>query len=128
MKAITQLSLAICVVLGSVNFSTAYAAPETFSDQAQFSAVLTDSTRVLNFDRLPTGMTIPNDSTAEGITFSYSFNGLPMKVTHLYATTSAPNFLGTADGGMLHDGDDFKLSFVPSSAIGLFFIRVVKWT
>jgi hypothetical protein len=65
---------------------------------------------------------IEDSSTADGITFSYDFEGLPMTINHLYATTSAPNFLGTVDGGMFHDGDDFNLDFRPGSAIGLFFI------
>ncbi len=45
-----------------------------------------------------------------------------MKIAHLYATTSAPNFLGTNDGGVFHDGDDFTLSFLPGNAVGLHFI------
>jgi len=90
--------------------------------QAEFFAALPGPLTTLNFDGVPAGTTIEDDSTTGGIKFSYDFNGLAMKVTHLYATTSAPNFLGTGDAGMLHDGDNFSISFAPASAIGLFFI------
>jgi hypothetical protein len=122
MKAIAAISLGVCLMSGSAMFSMAFAEPVPFSDHVEFSAALTSVPAVLDFDNLPAGTTIADDTTAHGITFRYSFNGLPMKVTHLYATTSAPNFLGTGDGGMLHDGDDFTIKFAPSSAVGLYFI------
>ncbi len=122
MKTIAQISLGICGVVGSALFTIACADPTTFSNQVEFSAALIGVPTVLDFDSLPAGTTIEDEATANGITFKYNFNGLPMKVTHLYATTSAPNFLGTGDGGMLHDGDDFTMTFSPSSAVGLYFI------
>jgi len=100
----------------------ATAEPTVYSGLAEFAAALPTEPTVLDFDRMPAGMTIEASASAGGITFEYDFDGPAMKVTHLYATTSAPNFLGTGDGGMFHDGDDFTLSFSPGSAIGLFFI------
>jgi hypothetical protein len=122
MKAIAAILLGVCLMSGSALFNMAFAEPVPFSDHVEFSAALTSVPAVLDFDNLPAGTTIADDTTAHGITFRYSFHGLPMKVTHLYATTSAPNFLGTGDGGMLHDGDDFTIKFGPSSAVGLYFI------
>jgi len=94
----------------------------TFADQAEFTAALPTAPQVLDFDHMAPGTTIADAATTGGITFSYDFEGLAMKVAHLYATTSSPNFLGTVDGGMFHDGDDFTLTFEPGNAIGLFFI------
>ncbi len=108
----------ICMVAGSA----VSAEPIAYSGLAEFTAALPTEPTVLDFDKMPAGMTIEDAGSAGGITFEYDFDGLSMKVTHLYATTSAPNFLGTGDGGMFHDGDDFTLSFSPGSAIGLFFI------
>lgn len=100
----------------------AFAEPVVFSDHAEFTAALPTAPRILDFDQMAPGETIADAATAGGITFNYDFEGLAMKVAHLYATTSAPNFLGTGDGGMFHDGDDFTLTFEPGSAIGLYFI------
>jgi hypothetical protein len=111
-----------CILIVGAIFNTASADPMMFSNRSDFSTVLTSVPTVLDFDQMPAGTTIKDDGSVGGITFSYNFNGMPMKVTHLYATTSAPNFLGTGDGGMLHDGDDFTISFAPATAIGLHFI------
>jgi hypothetical protein len=122
MKNITGLAAAGLAIVAVGTWGTLNAEPVTFADQAEFTAALPTAPRVLDFDRMVAGTTIPDAATAEGITFSYDFEGLAMKVAHLYATTSAPNFLGTVDGGMFHDGDHFTLKFAPGSGIGLFFI------
>ncbi len=117
----TPLRVGACAVISLLAAETIGAEPVTFSGLAEFTAALPTEPTVLDFDRMPAGTTIEAFASAGGITFEYDFDGLPMKVTHLYATTSAPNFLGTGDGGMFHDGDDFTLSFPPGSAVGLFF-------
>ena len=122
MKKIIPLAAGACMVISMSGIATAGAEPIAYSNYAEFSAALPTEPKILDFDQLPAGMTIEDAATAGGITFQYDFNGLPMKVAQLYATTSAPNFLGTSDGGIFHDGDNFTLSFVPGSAIGLFFI------
>jgi len=109
-------------ILSMVTLGTAKADLTAYSGLAEFTAALPAEPIILDFDLMPAGMTIEDSESAGGITFEYNFDGPTMKVTHLYATTSAPNFLGTGDGGMFHDGDDFTLSFPPGSAIGLFFI------
>ncbi len=122
MIKIKPLLAAICTVVSLVTVGAVNAEPVTYSGLAEFNAALSGEPKILDFDHLPAGMTIEDSGSTGGITFEYDFDGLPMKVAHLYATTSAPNFLGTGDGGMFHDGDDFTLLFPPGSAIGLFFI------
>ncbi len=122
MKKTISLMAGICAVIGLAANEPLQAEPAAYSALANFAAALPTEPRVLDFDRMPSGMTIENAASADGITFQYDFDGLAMKVSHLYATTSAPNFLGTVDGGMFHDGDDFTLAFPPGRAIGLFFI------
>ncbi len=122
MRAIIAVWLCSSLFLGSTITNSVNADPATFSSEVEFTAALDATPEILDFDQLPAGTTIATESVTGGITFSYDFDGLPMQVTHLYATTSAPNFLGTGDGGMLHDGDDFTMSFAPAAAIGLFLI------
>jgi len=122
MRIERRLSIGAFAVIGAVLCGSLNAEPVVFSDQARFTAALPTTPRVLDFDRMTAGTTIADAASAGGIKFSYDFEGLAMKVAHLYATTSSPNFLGTGDGGMFHDGDDFTLTFEPGSAIGLFFI------
>ena len=117
-----RLSAGVCAFVGAIFCGALSAEPMAFVDQAAFTAALPGAPRILDFDHIPAGTTIADAATAEGITFSYNFDGLDMKVAHLYATTSSPNFLGTGDGGMFHDGDNFMLKFAPGSAVGLFFI------
>lgn len=122
MHAISRFSIGVCAVMSAGFAGVGHTEPKTYSNQAEFSAALPAEPLVLDFDGLNAGTTIADTSTAEGITFNYDFQGLRMKIAHLYATTSAPNFLGTNDGGVFHDGDDFSLSFLPGSAVGLHFI------
>ena len=119
-----KLRLALCVSLSVLYLfgNQAIAEPAAYNLLEDFSAALPNEPRILNFDGLPAGTTIEDAGSAEGITFEYDFGGLPMKIAQLYATTSAPNFLGTSDGGMFHDGDNFRMTFPPGNAIGLFFI------
>lgn len=122
MNLIARLATGLCAVICVVISGVTQAEPRTYSNYAAFIAALPAKPSILNFDGLSSGATIADAATAEGITFRYDFEGLRMKVAHIYSTTSAPNFLGTSDGGVFHDGDDFSLSFLPGSAIGLYFI------
>ena len=122
MHALSRFSIGMYALMTVGYAGVIHAEPKTYSNQVRFSAALPAEPSILDFDRLNSGATIADTSSAEGITFSYDFQGLRMKIAHLYATTSAPNFLGTNDGGVFHDGDDFTLSFLPGSAVGLHFI------
>ena len=122
MNAISRFSIGVCTVMVAGFSGVIQAEPKIYSDQAEFAAALPVEPSILDFDGFSAGTTIADASTTEGITFSYDFQGLRMKIAHLYSTTSAPNFLGTNDGAVFHDGDDFSLSFLPGSAVGLHFI------
>lgn len=122
MKKIITPVAGMCIVISLIAAGSARAESTAYSGLTEFIEALPTEPRILDFDHMPAGMTIEDAASAGGITFQYDFDGLPMKIAQLYATTSAPNFLGTGDGGMFHDGDNFTLSFSPGSAIGLFFI------
>ena len=120
MMALIRLAVGVGAVVGVA--AIAQADPRVFSNEAEFTAALPSEPSVLTFDKLAAGATIADAGSAGGITFRYDFDGLRMKIAHIYATTSAPNFLGTNDGGVFHDGDDFTLSFLPGNAVGIHFI------
>lgn len=122
MKSKKRLIAMACTLAATMFYGPLKADPVTFADRDAFRAALPTTPQVLDFDHMPAGTTIEDAASAGGIKFSYDFEGLAMKVAHLYATTSSPNFLGTVDGGMFHDGDDFTLTFEPGNGIGLFFI------
>lgn len=112
-------SLALFLIGHCVNVA---AEPMSYTRYTDFVSAAPTPIATLDFDELDPGTTIDQASTTSDITFEYDFGGIPMKIAHVYATTSTPNFLGTSDGGMFHDGDDFSLSFPAGHAIGLFFI------
>jgi hypothetical protein len=116
------LCLALCLALSASVTTTAVAEPTAYTRYADFSAATPVPVKTLDFDTMTPGTTIARAGTTGDITFEYDFGGIPMKIAHLYATTSKPNFLGTSDGGMFHDGDNFTLVFRAGHAIGLFFI------
>ncbi|MBT8442289.1 MAG: hypothetical protein KJO76_07880, partial [Gammaproteobacteria bacterium] len=116
------LASGACAVLSTLLCGTLNAEPAVYADQQAFAAALPSAPHVLDFDHMAPGTTIEDTATAGGITFSYDFEGLSMRVAHLYATTSSPNFLGTADGGKFHDGHNITQKFAPGSAILLYFI------
>ncbi len=122
----------ITVVLGWV--STGHALTMADTDSAAFTAALPGPASTLDFDSEPTGA-IADGGTVGGITFNYTFGPPPPSAPQLaitdgaafggggpFDTTSSPNFLGTTDGDVLLDGDNFDLSFAPANALGMFFI------
>jgi len=121
-RASTLLGISlICVLIVGVCNAPAM----TYSDSTAFfndltTAGLTSST--LDFDSLSYGDIIADGDTVDGITFNYDFGGVQMMISDIYETTSPPNFLGTDDGDLFLDGDNFSLSFATSNAIGLSFL------
>lgn len=93
-----------------------------YTDRASFIAALPGAALTFDFDSLSPGDFIADGSMVGGITFNYDFGGVSMMVSNVYDTTSSPNFLGTDDADVFLDGDDFRMSFAPASAIGLSFI------
>lgn len=124
MKILKKQQLAFLVMLSVCCSSTALAVPVGYTDYTSFMSALPSSANVLNFDAETYGDIINSGASIDGVTFSYDFGGVSMMVTddYLWPTTSSANLLGTNDGDMLQDGDDFSLSFASSNGIGMFFI------
>ncbi len=119
--------IAGCALSASLFAPLAHAVPTAYTDRTAFDtgvAALPAGTVVstLNFDSLAAGTLIASGSGAGGITFTYGFGGVSLNVGAGYSTTSGANFLGTDDGDILQDGDDFNLFFAPKHAIGMYFI------
>lgn len=127
-KLITSLFL----VSGALCCGSTTAAPITFTDPGAFLANLPGTANTLNFESQGAGSIVPSGSGLGGITFNYDFGGVQMAVTDgnqyggggPWDTTSGSQFLGSDDGDLLQDGDDFGLSFGPVNAIGLYFITI----
>ena len=58
---------------------------------------------VVDFDTSPTGI-VASGSSVGGITFTYDFGGVSLKISDVYDTTSPDNFLGTDDSDNLGRG------------------------
>jgi hypothetical protein len=117
--------LSVCIAFVStlvLAYAPALAAPVGYTDSATFIANLPMPASTLNFESMSAGATIDSGDTVEGVTFTYDFGSVKMMVSDAWDTTSPSNFLGTDDGDILQDGDDFDLSFSEASAIGMYFI------
>lgn len=125
-----QLTRAAAAALFSFGAGSAVlATPIAYTDRAAFDAAVAAlpnvTTDTLDFDALSAGTLIADGDTVGGITFSYPVLagfGVTMQVRNDFDTTSSANFLGTDDGGVFQDGDDFDLGFAAVNAIGMFFI------
>lgn len=111
------------VILGLASVYQCTAATTTFTDDtAFFSAISGFSSSTLDFESQSDGDIISSGDTVDGITFDYDFGGVEIQVGNTETTVSGTNYLGTNDGDIFQDGDDFDLSFAASNALGLFFI------
>ncbi len=101
----------------------AISAPIGFTDASAFQTALGAlpyASSTLTFENQSEFDTVDSGSDLEGITFIYDFGGILLEINAETDTTSPANYLGTVDGGLLQDGDNFDLSFAASNAIGLF--------
>jgi len=99
------------------------AVPVTYTSRTSFESDIAGlASSTVDFDALADGTLIASGDTVGGMTFQYDFGGVLMQVRDDFSTVSPPNSLGTDDGGVFIDGDDFTLSFAPARAIGLTFI------
>ena len=71
----------------------AHALTTTYTDSAAFNAALPGAASTLDFDSLPSGGLLPSGTTRDGVTFTYSIDGLTLKVTDAFDTTSGQNSL-----------------------------------
>lgn len=110
----------------------AHASPSAYTNIFDFAAALPGGYTTAGFDALASGTAIASGGTADGITFSYSFEGASLIATDgtagggggPYDTVSPANFLGTNDFDALLDGDTVTLGFASSHAIGVVIITV----
>ena len=110
----------------------AHASPSVYTNIFAFAAALPAGYTPVGFDALASGTAISSGGAAEGVTFSYSFDGASLIVTDgtagggggPYDTVSPANFIGTNDFDALLDGDSVTLGFASSHAIGLVIITV----
>ncbi len=117
-------SFVVAAVLCMLYAGTAFGFT-AYTDESAFQAAIAGwDSEVLDFDSMTSGTTIADGGTIDGITFTYDFGGVNMMVSHAWDTTSPPNFLGTNDGDIFQDGDDFSLSFEPVNAIGMYFTSI----
>lgn len=105
--------------------STAHAAVVGYTDKADFELAISGyPADTLDFDTLSDLDLVPAGSSLQGMTFNYDFGGVSMMVVESavvgLATTSSPNHLGTNDGDVFQDGDNFSISFADTvNAFGL---------
>jgi hypothetical protein len=112
-------------IAGVLFAGLAQAAPQAYTDQPTFVAALPGTSTTLDFDSATADSLIPSGSALSGITFSYSLDGVQLKVSTTssgYSTTSGTQFLGSDDADILQDGDSMTLSFGAVNAIGLYVI------
>jgi len=98
----------------------------SFTTAADFEASLPSTPGIgrVDFEGLSPGSLLPSGTSIGGITFTYSIDGLTMRVTDRFDTTSPRNSLGLTGGDdAFLDGDPFTLTFdQPLFALGLSFI------
>jgi hypothetical protein len=108
----------------------AHASPSVYTNAFAFAAALPPGYTTAGFDVLASGTVIASGGAADGVTFSYSFDGASLLVTDgtagggggPYETLSPANFIGSSDFDALLDGDTVTLGFASSHAIGIFII------
>ena len=103
--------------------SVSHGATITYTELDGFLADLPGPAAVLDFESLAAGTLLPSGASADGITFSYAIDGLTLKLTDAFNTTSGENSLGLTGGDeALLDGDIVNLAFDPVFALGISFI------
>lgn len=115
-----RVFLLVMVLLPSASRATTTA----FADSASFLSALPQSPGILDFESLTPGTLLPSVSVLDGISFTYLIDGLTLKISDAFDTTSGDNSLGLTGGDeALLDGDEISLDFAdPILALGMFFI------
>jgi hypothetical protein len=117
-------TVALALALLPAHAGRATTTTTTYADSTAFGLALPGPSATLDFEGLTAGTLIPSGSTEGGITFTYAIDGLSLKVTDAFDTTSSANSLGLTGGDeALLDGDEVNLAFdTPVLAVGMFFI------
>jgi hypothetical protein len=109
-------------VLAATTLLLAFSGPagaQSYTSRSAFLAALPGPANTINFDAVPSGTTIASGTGTGGITVTYNFGGVLLKVTGAYPTVSGANALGSTDADVLQDGDNLTATFANRNAIGL---------
>lgn len=110
----------LSAAFGSLN--RVHADTIAYTNNGDFMAALVGTPQTLGFDSQTAGELVYSGDQLGGIAFTYDFGGVSMQVASGSSTTSGSNYLGTDDFDIFQAGDEFTMSFGPSSAIGLYII------
>ena len=106
-----------CFALSVVASTTVLA--QSYTSRSSFTAALPGTASTVNFDALSAGTTIASGGNTGGLTFTYNYGGVLLKVNGTFPAPSAARSLGSTDADVLQDGDNLTLSFSQRNAIGL---------
>ena len=111
-------------VLATLSSSSTAAGTVTYTSSAAFFADLSGPSQTLDFESLAPETLLPSAAAVDGVIFTYAIDGLTLKVTSSFDTTSPTNALGLTGGDdALLDGDEINIGFDTSvKALGMFLI------
>jgi len=93
-----NVCLIVIGIAGLMLFDLAYSTPQSYTDQAAFSAALPGTATTVDFDSALADTLILSGESVDGITFNYALEGVALKVSSAsgtsYSTTSSTQFLG----------------------------------
>lgn len=121
LRPLAALALGVGLAGGALAAPTVYTDPSAFMAQTWAAG----SPATVGFDGAADGTAIGDGGSFDGLTFHYSTlagHGVTLNVVTDSVNVSGSNVLGTDDGGLLQDGDEFDLDFGASNAIGMYFI------
>ena len=116
------LILFVLLSTAIVSLNRAHADTIAYTNNGDFTANLVDTPQILDFESQTVGTPVSSGDQLGGIAFTYDFSGVSMWVASGWPTTSGSQYLGTNDSDIFQAGDEFTMSFGPSSAIGLYII------
>jgi hypothetical protein len=103
-----------------------FAKVTTYTDRGTFLTDLAQTSVELSWEHLSPDTLIPHDDRVRGITFSYLISDELMRITDVFAQTTAEgkNSLGlTGPDASFLSGDGFTMTFdIPTSFVGLYVI------
>ena len=97
---------------------------QAFTKRSAFTAALPGTASTVNFDAVAAGTKFASGTGTGGLTFSYNYGGVTLKVSSAYPAPSLPHSLGSTDADILQDGDNLTLNFSQRNAIGLSIITI----
>lgn len=90
-----------------------------YSSRSAFDAAAGSPVSLTDFESFATA-NVASGNALDGLTFTYSFGNVSLKIVDSLATTSGVKSLGTDDRDFLADGDLLDLSFAPRRGLGVY--------